>query len=379
MDPITSSVTSTNSPAADNAASPETTGGPLSWLFAWLATGWAGWNRFWFTPRRPTTLGVIRIATGLIALYSQLVWVLEFDTFFSERGLLPNEYRQLFFGVYTWSHFDFVQSPALLKLIHWAGLGVVILFTAGLFTRVTSILTTLLLISYINRATGALFGLDQILVLLCLYLSLGNSGGAFSIDRLIRRWREKKKESGHSSPTGDHAQEREGQGGKGQGGKGQGGKGWLGTGCCGVAPADVLTNIAIRLIQLHLCLIYFYAGLGKLQGETWWNGQAIWFTVASYEYQTLDLSWMAQHMELVAILTLVTVYWEVTYPALIWFRWTRPVMLAIALLTHLGIGIAMGMLTFGLVMIVANLSFVEFDRNKKLAWANSSADPGSRN
>jgi uncharacterized membrane protein YphA (DoxX/SURF4 family) len=369
MDPITSTVTSTNSPAADSAASPGMTGGPLSWLFAWLATGWTGWNRFWFTPRRPTTLGVIRIATGLIALYSQLVWTLEFDTFFSEQGLLPNEYRQLFFGVYTWSHFDFVQSPALLKLIHWAGLGVVILFTAGLFTRVTSILTTLILISYINRATGALFGLDQILVLLCLYLSLGNSGGAFSMDRMIRRWREKKGESGHSSLTAGNAQSREGQGGKG----------WLGTGGGAEAPADVLTNIAIRLIQLHLCLIYFYAGLGKLQGETWWNGQAIWFTVASYEYQTLDLSWMAQHMELVAILTLVTVYWEVTYPALIWYRWTRPVMLAIALLTHLGIGIAMGMLTFGLIMIVANLSFVEFNRNKKLVMSNSSADPGSRN
>jgi len=324
-------------------------------MVLWLIGWWQGWNQFWFTPRRPTTLGLIRIATGLIAFYSQLVWTLEFNTFFTAEGLLPNDYRQLYFGVYTWSHFDFVQSAWILWLIHWVGLVVVALFAVGLFTRATAVLTTLLLISYANRATGALFGLDQILVLLCLYLSLGNAGGAFSVDQWIKRIRGK----GEAVHPNQKFREREGQGGEG----------WLAKVSRGVAPADVLTNIAIRLIQLHLCLIYFYAGLGKLQGETWWNGQAIWFTVASYEYQTMDLTWMAEQMELVALLTMVTVYWEVTYPALIWFRLTRPIMLLIALLTHLGIGMAMGMFTFGLVMLVANFSFVEFDKN--LSKANS--------
>lgn len=220
---------------------------------------------------------------------------------------------------------------------------IVALFTLGTFTRITAVLTALIVISYANRATGALFGLDQVLVMLCLYMAIGNSGGAFSFDRWWKMRRSSGRESSGSPSLHWH----------------------------GIDSPDVSTNIAIRLIQLHLCLIYFYAGLGKLQGETWWNGQAIWFSVASHEYQTLDLTWMADHMGLVAFLTLVTVYWEVTYPALVWNRLTRPIVLLIAVFTHLGIGLAMGMMTFGLIMLVANLSFIEFS-NRPLANIHSS-------
>src|SRR2546423_2140551 len=31
-----------------------------------------------------------------------------------------------------------------------------------------------------------------------------------------------------------------------------------------------------RLIQLHVCLIYFFAGLAKCLGTGWWNGDSIW-------------------------------------------------------------------------------------------------------
>ena len=34
-------------------------------------------------------------------------------------------------------------------------------------------------------------------------------------------------------------------------------------------------NLAIRLIQVHMCVIYLFSGLGKLKGDTWWEGSAI--------------------------------------------------------------------------------------------------------
>jgi uncharacterized membrane protein YphA (DoxX/SURF4 family) len=300
------------------------------YLQQWIAA----WTAFWFTPQASTTLGLMRIATGSIAFYSLLVWSKELLTFFGPEGMLPPNYRQLYFGLPAWSHFDWIQSSSGIWLAHWVCLFIVLLFTLGVFSRVTSVLTALIMISYANRATGALFGLDQILVMLCLYLAVGNSGGAFSVDR----WWKMQKARGIDSE--DRSLLR-----------------WS-----GLVSREVSTNIALRLVQLHLCLIYFYAGLGKLQGQTWWNGQAIWFSVASHEYQTLDLTWLADHMSWVAFLTLVTVYWEVTYPALIWNRLTRPLMLLIAFLTHLGIGLAMGMMTFGMIMLVANLSFVDFSK-----------------
>jgi sulfite exporter TauE/SafE len=182
---------------------------------------------------------------------------------------------------------------------------------------VTSVLTALLVISYANRATGAQFGLDQINSLLATYLAVGPSGDWLGVDQ----WR----------------RQRQGR---------------------GEVRTSVLANIAIRLIQVHVSVIYLFAGLGKLQGESWWNGQAIWYAVANLEYQTLDLTWLADHMWLVNLMTWGAVAWETSYPFLVWPRLTRPLMLAGAVLVHLGIGLAMGMMTFGLAMIIANLAFV---------------------
>ena len=108
-----------------------------------------------------------------------------------------------------------------------------------------------------------------------------------------------------------------------------------------------------------MCVVYLFAGLGKLQGAYWWNGEAIWGALASYEYQSVDMTWISDHMWLVNIATLVAVTWEVTYPFLVWPRLTRPLVLALAVFLHLGIGVFMGMLTFGLIMLFGNLAFIE--------------------
>jgi hypothetical protein len=43
---------------------------------------------------------------------------------------------------------------------------------------------------------------------------------------------------------------------------------------------------------------------------------------------------------------------------LVWPRLTRPWILVIAFFVHAGIALFMGMITFGLMMLVANLAFV---------------------
>ena len=49
-------------------------------------------------------------------------------------------------------------------------------------------------------------------------------------------------------------------------------------------------NLALRLIQLHLVVIYGMAGLGKLQGPSWWNGMALWGTMTAGEFVVLDFT-----------------------------------------------------------------------------------------
>jgi len=190
------------------------------------------------------------------------------------------------------------------------------MFAVGFFTTATSVLSFLLVVSYANRASGMLFGLDQINAFLTMYLAISHCGAKYSIDS------------------------------------------WLGIGQGRGVSHSVFNNIATRLIQLHMCIVYLFAGAGKLAGATWWNGEAIWGTLASYEYQTLDLTWIAGALWLVNLLTYATVAWEISYPFLVWPRLTRPLVLAAAAVTHTFIGVAMGMITFGMIMLVGNLSFL---------------------
>jgi hypothetical protein len=119
-----------------------------------------------------------------------------------------------------------------------------------------------------------------------------------------------------------------------------------------------MANLAIRLIQVHMCIIYLFSGIGKLHGEQWVMGEASWLSFAMLEYQSMDMTWLAKWPKLLNLLTHLTVFWELTYCALIWPRLTRPWVLLMAVFVHGGIILFLGMPTFGLVMLIGNLAFV---------------------
>ena len=77
---------------------------------------------------------------------------------------------------------------------------------------------------------------------------------------------------------------------------------------------SVGANVSTRLIQLHMCIVYLFAALGKLQGETWWTGEALWGALANYEYQTIDMTWTAEYPMFIDLLTHITVLWVRTAP-----------------------------------------------------------------
>ena len=285
----------------------------------WTAS-WTGWNRFWFTPSDPATLSLIRILAGSMLLYTHWSWSVDLLGFFGSEGRIPVEFAQRFQDTpFAWSYLYYISSPTWLWVAHVAALVILFLFMIGYLTRVMSVLVVLITISYAHRSTGALFGLDQINGMLALYLAVGPSGDAWSVDAWLRRRR---------NPSSPRIRE------------------------------SVLANVAIRLIQLHMCIIYLFAGLGKLLGQSWWAGTALWGAFGNFEYQTMDMTWLAAHPLLINAITQLILAWEVAYCALVWPRLTRPLVLALAVPLHLGIAFGMGMITFGLAMLYGNLAFV---------------------
>ncbi|MEZ6049775.1 MAG: hypothetical protein R3C02_00045 [Planctomycetaceae bacterium] len=203
------------------------------------------WNRFWYTPTDPATLGLIRLLTGLMLVYTHWVWGLDFESFFGPESWVNSElvqrYQQDSYVFSLWFLVPYEYAFA----VHMMCVGILGLFALGVFTRVTSILSLLIVISYSNRLPTAQYGLDQANGLLTLYLAIGPSGAAYSIDSWLRRAR------GMIPPRTA-----------------------VGLGFDSYGPS-IHANIAIRLIQIHMCVIYLFAGLGKLQGDAWWDGLAM--------------------------------------------------------------------------------------------------------
>ena len=310
-------MTSLPSPPASAGGAPPGEPARRSWPAEWLHA----WDAFWFTPADPRPLAVIRIATGLLLAWSSLVWLCDCDGFFGGDGwLAPGDVWRMNDQPWQWSWHFAVRSPAAHVALAGLTLAAAVLLTVGLATPLAAVVALAGFISAANRAPLNVFGLDDTLGMLLIGLVVGPSGRTLSLDALRR-------------------------------GAGQGG--WS-----AAAPPSVRAAIALRLIQVHLCVIYFFSGCGKLLGVSWWEGTALWGAVANGQYRTLDLTWLAWHPLVTNALTLGTLFWEATYPALVWPRLTRPLCLAMAVAVHLGIGLALGMMEFGLAMITANLAFL---------------------
>ncbi len=294
-----------------------------------------GWQRFWFLPRDPATLCVLRICVGLLLLYTHAVWTLDWEGFFGTAGWLDQTARlgqnPSDFIRWTWTHFDWVENQTALWTLHWVALGIFALLVVGFFSRTVAFLSWLIAISYVQRNPQAMFGLDGINTMLAMYLWIGPCGSYYSVDAWLRR---RKEQSQAGQGRGEMPVARP-------------------------IELSITANIAIRLIQCHMCLIYLFSALGKIQGQSWWDGTAIWLAVANREYQAWDATWLATWPLLGSAITHLTVIWELSYSALIWPRLWRPLMLAIAVGVHLGIGLWMGMMSFGLAMIVGNMAFIE--------------------
>jgi predicted DCC family thiol-disulfide oxidoreductase YuxK len=145
----------------------------------------------------------------------------------------------------------------------------------------------------------------------------------------------------------------------------------------GVPRSTISANLALRLIQLHLVFIYAMAGLAKVQGPSWWNGMALWGTMTAGEFVTRDFTALAGWPMLVNFLTHASLALELLYPILVWIPVLRPLMIAGAIVLHLGIAIvAPGLTEFGLVMIGANLAFLSGSWLRSLATGR--AQPAMR-
>lgn len=282
----------------------------------WFAAWGEAWDTFWFTAADPLPLAIVRIVAGTLLAWSCAVWLMDADAFFGPHGWLRDgDVWRMNDQPWQWSWFFALSSPTAVRALGLVTLVAAVCLALGLATPVAAWVSLVGFLSAVNRTPLTVFGFDDALGMLLIPVAIGPAGAVLSLDR---RW--------------------------------------------GIATApdgpSISANVALRLLQVHLCVVYFFSGIAKLLGASWWEGTALWGAAANSRYRTLDITWLARHPLLVNLLTLGTVFWEVSYPALVWPRLTRRLAIAMGIFVHAGIGVAMGMKEFALAMIAANLAFV---------------------
>jgi predicted DCC family thiol-disulfide oxidoreductase YuxK len=311
-------------------------------LAAYLAALWRsaakGWDAFFFTPADPTAVGLIRVCVGLLLFWNMGVFGLDLHDFFGSHGWADPAIVRAATAEQmpeAWS-FWFLVPDGLLRPAWIACMAILAMYTVGLWSRVTAVLAWVIVVSTVRRLPMAVFGYDQIVSAWTFYLAVtGASGRAVSLDRLLARHRLAREAVARRRHDGR----------------------WVVP--PGVPEPSVSANLALRLIQLHICLIYGMAGLAKLQGAAWWTGGAIWGVLASAEFSQIDFTWLASYPYLLNLMTHSAVALESSYPVLIWARPLRPLVLAAIVMMHVGIGLtAPGLIIFGLAMMAGNLAFV---------------------
>jgi len=111
-----------------------------------------------------------------------------------------------------------------------------------------------------------------------------------------------------------------------------------------------------RVLQLHLCVIYFFSGLIKALGGDWWNGINLWRALIRPPFDLIPADVLIRFKYIFPIAGIAIFLLEIGYSCFIWQRQTRQSWLIAILLMHLGIGLSMGMYLFAAVMIVLNLA-----------------------
>jgi hypothetical protein len=308
-----------------------------------MTRAWAVWERFWFAPAQTSTLALFRIAFGVVILGWAISLAPPLYSFFSDDGVLPGHPDS---GSGSWGVLQLSSSPAAVTVLYLLLVVAAICLIGGFASRIAAVVVWVALVSFSRRDPWVLNSGDLLLSVLAFYLMLAPSGAALSVDRWLtarsRFW---------EFPTRS------------------------------IWP--------LRLIQVQVSILYFFAVWEKVRGQTWNDGTAV-----SYAFRIEDLerfpmpSFVTDSLVVTNILTFGTLAMELAIAILVWNRTLKPWILLGGVALHLGIDFAVRVGFFSWAALVAYVAFLPPDTvstwvyrlrdraaRSRLGWLIPSAPP----
>ena len=188
--------------------------------------------------------------------------------------------------------------------------------TIGFKTKLSNILTFILLISLQNRNFMILNSGDTVLKCLCFLMMFSPVGEALSVDSWLRFKR------------------------------------------TGVKPS-MIPITTIRLMQIQFSLVYLATFWFKAYGELWVDGTATYYTSRLLSFQRVVIPGVFDHLWSIKMMTWSALAIEFALGTLIWIREFRYWVVLAGIGLHIGIELTMTIGFFEWVMMFAFVLFIE--------------------
>jgi hypothetical protein len=274
------------------------------------------WNQFWFSPISARPLGFFRIVFGLIALANLALVAFDMDYWLTDAGLLQGAEASLLAGPLRPSPLHWIRDPASVHAFFAATAALGVLLTIGWQTRVVSVLFFLATLAIHQRNIVTNSGADCLMLLVTFYMMLAPCGAAYSVDAYRKARRR------------------------------------------GTVAEPLVVPWAQRLIQLHICLIYFDTAVLKCNGASWLNGTALHYVLYNDEVGRFHLGSLREYPLVVNLLTHGALLTEFSLAFLLWFRATRTWAIFAGLALHVGILLTVNIPIFGELITACYLTFL---------------------
>lgn len=269
------------------------------------------WRVFWFLPEAMTTLGVVRIAFGVLMVGWTLSLLPNLDDLFGEGSVVPRPPADR----YAWGVLE-VLAGAEAILVVWGILLVAsIALTVGWHSRLAALAVFVGVVTFQRGDPFAFNSGDALIRLEALFLLLAPSGAALSLDR--RR---------------------------------TAGSFW---------SVQVRAPWVLRLMQVQMTCVYVFSVLNKLSGDTWREGTAVSYALQMTDMATVAVpDWITNNALAMNAATWGVLATEVAVGLLVWNRRARPWVLGAGVLAHVMIALALAVAFFSFAMFVLYLAFV---------------------
>lgn len=282
------------------------------------------WVRFWFPAETDTWLAVLRVGVAVqVIVYCFSLrsdWFHLFNPYGS--GLLGRELSEVavssespFVPRLSWVvkiglGLGLGESTAL-WFVWMLLVGAALLLAIGLFSRTAAIAVWFLHLCAVKSGVLLTYGVDDFTTIGSFYLMLSPLPDHYSVDYRFRMWPGKPPE---------------------------------------------LQGFVRRVLQLHLCIAYFFGGFAKACGPGWWDGDSAWRSLTHPPFDIISPEVLLRFISIFPIAGIAVCLLELGYPIFIWPRQTRLLWLTGITAMHAVIGLTMGMYQFALILIVLNVA-----------------------